>query len=51
MILVYIAGKYSAATRCEVAHNVQFAREAADAIARLGVFPVTPHFLEAGRAL
>ncbi len=48
MKLIYIAGAYTAPTRCAIAANVQRAREVADAVARLGAFPVTPHLLGDG---
>ena len=48
MKLIYIAGAYTAPTRCGIAANVQRAREVADAVARLGAFPVTPHFFDSG---
>lgn len=48
MRLVYIAGPYTAPTRCAVAANVQRAREVADRVARAGAFAVCPHFLGDG---
>lgn len=46
--LVYIAGPYTAPTRCEEEANIQRAREVADRVARAGAFPVCPHLLGAG---
>lgn len=46
--LIYIAGPYTALTHCDIAANVQRAREVADAVARAGAFPVTPHLLGDG---
>lgn len=46
--LVYIAGPYTAPTRCQVMANIQRAREVADRVARAGAFPVWPHPLGAG---
>jgi hypothetical protein len=48
MKIVYIAGPYTAGTRCQVLANVQRAREVADRVARAGGFPVCPHLLGAG---
>ncbi len=48
MKLIYIAGKYTAPSRCAIQANIQAAREAADAVARMGAFPVTPHLLGQG---
>lgn len=48
MKLVYIAGPYTAPTRCGVQANVQRSREVADRVARAGAFPVTPHLLGDG---
>lgn len=43
MKLVYIAGPYRAPTREGIESNIQRAREAAEAVCRLGAYPVTPH--------
>lgn len=48
MKLIYIAGKYTAPSRCAIQANIQAAREAADQVARMGAFPVTPHLLGQG---
>jgi hypothetical protein len=47
-ILVYVAGSYTASTRCQVMANVQRAREVAERVARARAFPITPHFLGDG---
>lgn len=48
MRLVYIAGPYTAPTRCGIAANVQRAREVADRVNRAGAFAVCPHLLGDG---
>lgn len=48
MKLIYIAGKYTASSRCAIMANIQAAREAAAQVALMGAFPVTPHLLGHG---